>query len=84
MEVETRQWTYSMHLTTSPPNLFAEAQSRHRTDALKHRLVSGKAQTPHRTDSVMQMLVSELIPYSTQPLQGSDSLKHRLISEMIP
>jgi hypothetical protein len=32
---------------------------------------------------VMQMLVSELIPYSTQPRQGSDSQKHRIISELI-
>jgi hypothetical protein len=32
---------------------------------------------------VMHMLVSELIPYSTQPHQESDSLKHRLISELI-
>jgi hypothetical protein len=31
----------------------------------------------------MHMLVSELIPYSAQPRQGSDSLKHRLVSELI-
>jgi hypothetical protein len=58
-----------MHHTTSSPNLFGEAESRHRTDALKHRLVReliGEAQTPQQTESVMHMLVSELIPYSTQ------------------
>ena len=75
-----------MHHTTSSPNLFTEAHSRHRTDALKHRLVReliGEGQTPQRIDSEMQMLVSELIPYSTQPRQGSDSQKHRIISELI-
>jgi hypothetical protein len=31
----------------------------------------------------MHILVSKLIPYTTQPRQGTDSLKHRLLSELI-
>jgi hypothetical protein len=75
-----------MHHTISSPNLFAKAQSRHRTDALKHKLVReliGEAQTPQRTDSEMHMIVSKLIPYSIQPHQGSESLKHKLVIDLM-
>jgi hypothetical protein len=53
---------------------------------LKHKLVremNGKARTPQRNDLVMHILVSELHRYSTRPRQGTTSLKHKLVSELL-
>jgi len=38
------------------------------------RELIGEAQTPLQTYLVMPILVSKLIPYSTRPRQGTDSL----------
>jgi len=32
---------------------------------------------------VMHILVSKLIPYTTQPRQRTDSVKHKFVSELI-
>jgi hypothetical protein len=94
---KTGQRTDWMHHTTSSSNWFTEAQNRQqpaslhhttssRTNSLKQWLVSElieEAHTHQRTDLVIQLLVIEVIPYTTQPYQRTGLLQHKLISELI-